>query len=67
MLAVAVSGFVPVAVTPEAPRAEAPIRDLATEPPSVVEIVLASGATIRISGRVDVTVLRTVLAELGGR
>jgi transposase len=68
MLAAAVSGFVPVAVTPEAPRIEgpAPRQEAATEP-GVVEIVLASGVVVRTSGRVDMAVLRGVLAELGGR
>ena len=68
MLAAAVSGFVPVAVRPEGPRVEvrAPARDAATEP-GVPEIVLASGVTVRTSGRVDMGVLRGVLAELGGR
>jgi hypothetical protein len=32
-----------------------------------VEIVLASGVVVRASGRVDMAVLRGVLAELGGR
>jgi transposase len=67
MLAAAVSGFVPVAVTPEVPRVAAPLREVAAETPGVVEIALPSGATVRASGRVDVAVLRGVLAELGGR
>jgi len=68
MLAAAASGFVPVAVMPEAPRVEgpAPVQEAATEP-GVIEIVLASGVTVRASGRVDMVVLRCVLAELGGR
>ena len=68
MLVAAVSGFVPVAVTPEVPRVEvtAPAQDAAMEP-GVLEIVLASGVTVRTSGRVDMVVLRGVLAELGGR
>jgi transposase len=68
MLAAAVSGFVPVAVTPEAPRIEGPrpVQEAATEP-GVMEIVLASGVVVRTSGRVDMAVLRGVLAELGGR
>ena len=67
MLAAAVSGFVPVSVTPEAPRIEGPrpVQEAATEP-GVVEIVLASGIVVRTSGRVDMAVLRGVLAELGG-
>jgi transposase len=67
MLAAAVSGFVPVAVTPEMPRVEAPPREVAAETPGVIEIALPSGTTVRVSGRVDATVLRGVLAELGGR
>ena len=67
MLAAAVSGFVPVAVTPEMPRVEAPPREVAAETLGVIEIALPSGTTVRVSGRVDATVLRGVLAELGGR
>src|SRR3712207_2802144 len=69
MLAAAVSGFVPVAVVPEAPRVEgpAPVRDGSAEAPGVIEIGLPSGATVRASGRVDVAVLRGVLAGLGCR
>ena len=68
MLAAAVSGFMPVAVVPEAPRVEAarPVREGAVEAPGVIEIGLASGVTVRASGRVDIVVLRGVLAELGG-
>jgi len=68
MLAAAVCGFVPVAVMPEALRVEGPgpVREAATEP-GVIEIVLASGVTVRTGGRVDMAVLRGVLAELGGR
>src|SRR3954471_2920435 len=68
MLAAAVSGFVPVAVTPEAPRIEGPrpVQEASTEP-GVIEIVLASGVTVRTSGRVDMGLLCGVLAELGGR
>jgi transposase len=69
MLAAAVSGFVPVAVVPEAPRVEgpAPAREGVVEVPGVIEIGLPSGATVRASGQVDMAVLRGVLAELGGR
>ena len=70
MLAAAVSGFVPVAVGPEMTRVEAPAppREVATEAPGpgVIEIALPSGVTVRASGRVDMAVLRGVLAELGG-
>ena len=69
MLAAAVSGFVPVAVTPEVPRVEAPapLRKVAAEAPGMIELALPSGVTVRASGRVDMAVLRGVLAELGGR
>ena len=53
MLATAMSGFVPVDVAPEAP--------------GTIEIGLPSGATVRVSGRIDPGLLRAVLAELGGR
>ena len=68
LLAAAVSGFVPVAVTPEAPRIEGPrpAQEASTEP-GVIAIVLASGVVVRASGRVDMAVLRCVLTELGGR
>ena len=68
MLAAAVSGFVPVAVTPDVPRVEGPApRQEASTEPGVIEIVLASGVTVRTSGRVDMGLLCGVLAELGGR
>jgi hypothetical protein len=56
-------------VAPEMPRVEAPTlqQDAVVEPSSVIEIVLPSGITIRTSGHVDAAVLRSVLAELGGR
>jgi hypothetical protein len=40
---------------------------VAAETLGVIEIALPSGTTVRVSGRVDATVLRGVLAELGGR
>lgn len=69
MLAAAVSGFVPVSVVPEVSRlgAPAPVQEVAAEAPGVIEIALPSGATLRVSGQVDMAVLRGVLAELGGR
>src|SRR3954452_4791339 len=67
MLAAAVSGFVPVAVAPEVPRMAAPLREVAAETAGVIEIALPSGITVRVSGRVDASALRGVLAELGGR
>jgi transposase len=65
MLATAMSGLMPVEVVPEVPRIEAPAREAAVEASGVVEIALPSGVTVRVSGRVDATVLRGVLAELG--
>jgi transposase len=70
MLATAVSGFAAVEVVPEMPRLEAPppaARPAAPEAPGTIEVTLPSGATVRTSGRVDAALLRTVLAELGGR
>ena len=70
MLATAMSGFVPVDVVPEAPRLEPPppaVAPAAPEAPGTIEIGLPSGATVRVSGRIDPGLLRAVLAELGGR
>jgi transposase len=67
ILATAMSGFVPVEVLTEVPRIEAPARETTTEASGVIEVVLASGTTVRVIGRVDAAVLRGVLAELGGR
>ena len=69
MLATAMAGFAPVAVVPEAPKLEAPsaTTSQAAEAPGTIELVLASGATVRIIGQVDAALLRAVLAELGGR
>jgi transposase len=72
MLATAISGFAPVAVVPEAPRVEATPPQMAAsetraEPPGTIEIAFPSGATVRVSGRVDPAALRGVLVELGGR
>ena len=69
MLAAAVSEFMPVAVVPGAPRVEGPrpAREGVVEASGVIEIGFASGVTVRASGRVDMVVLRGVLAELGGR
>jgi transposase len=71
MLAAAMSGFAPVEVAPEAPRNEAPAptpaKETAPEAPGTVEVAFPSGATVRVSGRVELELLRGVLAELGGR
>jgi hypothetical protein len=45
----------------------APLREVAAETAGVIEIALPSGITVRVSGRVDASALRGVLAELGGR
>jgi transposase len=74
MLATAMSGLMPVEVVPEVPRIEAPAsasaslpaRETAAEAPGAIEVAFPSGATVRVSGRVDAAVLRGVLAELGG-
>jgi transposase len=73
MLAAAMSGFAPVEVVPETPRIEAPApaptpaKETAPEVPGTVEVAFPSGATVRVSGRVEPELLRGVLAELGGR
>jgi transposase len=70
MLAAAMAGFVPAEVVPEVPRVEAPApaKEMATETLGVIEVTFPSGATVRVSGGgVDATMLRGVLAELGGR
>jgi transposase len=68
MLAAAMAGFAPVAVAPEAPRIEAPApaREPAPEAPGTLEVAFPSGARVRVSGRVELALLRGVLAELGG-
>ena len=54
--------------TPEPPRLEPPPpAPAAPEAPGTIEVGLPSGATVRVSGRVDPGMLRAVLAELGGR
>jgi transposase len=69
MLATAMSGLVPVEVVPETPRVEAAVSApaTATETPGVIEVAFPSGTTMRVRGCVDMAVLRSVLAELGGR
>jgi transposase len=70
MLATAMAGFAPVEVVPE------PTLPALAAPPAVpaitdtlgsLEIVLPTGASIRVTGAVDAATLRMVLAELGGR
>jgi transposase len=67
MLAAAMSGFVPVEVAPEVPQVAAPARETTPEMSGGIEVTFPSGATVRISGRVDMAMVRSVLAELGGR
>jgi transposase len=70
MLATAMAGFAPVAVVPDAPQLSAPTpsaEPAAMDAPATIEIVLPSGASIRVTGGADAAVLRMVLAELGGR
>ena len=68
MLATAMAGFAPVEVVPEAQAAlpAPPAGPAATEAAGSLEIVLPSGASIRVAGAVDAATLRMVLAELGG-
>ncbi|WP_343898396.1 IS66-like element accessory protein TnpA, partial [Craurococcus roseus] len=70
MLATAMSGFAPVEMASEPPRLEPPSPAAvlaAPEAPGMLEIGFPSGATVRVSGRVDPGMLRVVLAGLGGR
>ncbi len=69
MLATAMAGFAPVEVVPEPPPALPPPSTAAAvvETTGSLEIVLPSGASIRVTGAVDLAMLRLVLAELGGR
>jgi transposase len=69
MLATAMSGLVPVEVVPEPPRVAAPLSAPApvAETPGAIEVAFPSGVTVRVSGCADMTLLRGVLAALGGR
>lgn len=70
MLATAMAGFVPVEVVPEAPQLPPPGPAMSPDscvPSGVIEITMASGASIRITGCADVATLRVVLAGMGGR
>jgi transposase len=71
ILATAMAGFVPVEVVPEAPQPALPApgssAPAVAETTGGMEIVLPSGASIRVTGEVDAATLRMVLAELGGR
>lgn len=70
MLATAMAGFVPVEVVPEAPQLPPPGPAMSPDscvPSGVIEITMASGASIRITGCADAATLRVVLAGMGGR
>ena len=70
MLASAMSGFAPVEVVADAPQLSAPPLPslaVASDAPGTIEIVLPSGASVRVTGGADAAVLRMVLAELGVR
>ena len=70
MLATAMAGFAPVEVVPETPKLEPPpvtTSQAAAEARGTIELVLPSGATVRVIGQVDPALLRAVLAELGNR
>jgi transposase len=70
MLATAMAGFTPVAMVQEPPPPGLPAPPAvpaAVEAAGSLEIVLPSGASIRVTGAVDAVTLRMVLAELGGR
>ena len=70
MLATAMAGFAPVTVVQEPPPPALPAPPAvpaAVEAAGSLEIVLPSGASIRVTGTVDAVTLRMVLAELGGR
>ncbi len=66
MLAMAMSGFTPAEVRPEAlpaPPGEAPAQTASGD----LQVVLPGGAELRFSGTVTPGLLREVLAALGGR
>ncbi len=70
MLATAMAGFAPVEVVPDPPPPALPpppTAPVVVETTGSLEIVLPSGASIRVTGAVDPAMLRLVLAELGGR
>ncbi len=70
MLATAMAGFAPVEVVPDPPQ---PALAAPPPPPTVaeaggsLEIMLPTGASIRVTGAFDAAMLRMVLSELGGR
>jgi len=70
MLATAMAGFAPVEMVPDLPQQALPAlpaTPAAVETAGSLEIVLPSGASIRVTGIIDPATLRMVLTELGGR
>ena len=70
MLATAMAGFVPVEVAADPPRQALPAPPAAAavaETAGSMEILLPTGASIRVTGAVDAATLQLVLGELGGR
>jgi transposase len=70
MLATAMAGFAPVEVVPDPPQQvlpAPPAAPAAVEVAGSMEIVLPTGASVRVTGAVDAVTLRMVLSELGGR
>jgi transposase len=70
MLATAMAGFAPVEVVPDPPQpalAAPASAQAAAAPVGSLEIVLPTGASIRVTGAFDAATLRMVLSELGGR
>jgi transposase len=70
MLATAMAGFTPVEVVPDPPQQALPAPPAAPATVATagsMEIVLPTGASVRVTGAVDPAMLRMVLTELGGR
>ncbi|HEY6610443.1 MAG TPA: transposase [Pseudomonas sp.] len=70
MLATAMAGFTPVEVVPDPPQQALPAPPAAPATGATagsMEIVLPTGASVRVTGAVDPAMLRMVLTELGGR
>jgi transposase len=70
MLATAMAGFAPVEVVPDPPQQALPAPPTVPATPETggsMEIVLPTGASVRVTGAVDPATLRRVLTELGSR
>ncbi len=70
MLATAMPGFAPVEVVAETSQSALPVprpSSAGAETTGSLEVVLPSGASIRVTGAVDAATLRMVLVELAGR